>query len=216
MSWKNPLVHQRTLTALGIACLLALGLSGCLGTTQGTLAVYVRSNGNETFTEVEITFSRVSAQQAGTGIGDGPGTGVERGAGGDENQQTDPRLISDSRTTVDLLQFQLPGSRALVGSEELSEGTYDLVIFRIAGDLSGTLRADGSQVDIRPRTNEIREAVSFDVEAGETTRVIIEIDLEEGIEQNDQGEYRFSPRVSDVQVQQRASGGEEDIRDRGV
>jgi hypothetical protein len=211
----TPLAHKAQV-ALGIALLIGISLAGCMAPTHGTVSVYVRTNGHSDFTQVELTFTRVEVQRAGAGIGDGQDPTVDRGAGEEPSpQEMGIRTVTTTSRSVDLLQFQDQASRAHLGDDRIPAGTYSLIIMRVS-EASGTLRDDGSNVAINLASNELRQSHEFTVEAGETVRLILEIDLEGGLSQNDQGQYRLSPRVSEVSVEPRASGAEEDVTDRGV
>lgn len=208
---------RRVMVPVCIALLIGLVFAGCLAPTQGTVAVYLKAQPSDEFLSVDVTVTRVEVQRAGADIGDGPDSTVPRGAGEEPNAgQMGFRAISTSRTSVDLLEYQEPTSRALLGAQQIPEGGYSLVVVRLAEEVQGVLRADESSVGITLTTREIRHNVDFAVEAGESTRIIIELDLEGGISQDDEGNYRMSPRVADVVVQPRADGPEADSPDRGV
>lgn len=208
-------VGSRVLLTASVVLLVALAFAGCMTSTHGTVAVYVRAEPTDEFIEVELTMTRVEVQEAGAGIGDGPGDGVDRGAG--DGPGTDRRgfsTVSTSTKRVDLLQYQNADSRALLGTERLAEDTYSQIVIRLT-EAKGVLRSDGSQVDFRLPRNEIQQWHTFEVEVEETTRIILTIDLEASITQDDEG-YRFSPQVSDVRDVPRAQGGEGDVRDQGA
>ncbi len=212
----GPEGRHRLLVAVCVALFIGLPLAGCLASTHGTVAVYVKAEPTDEFTEVEVTVTRVEIQRSGSNIGDGQDPTVPGGAGEDAE---DPRRgiteLSGDTKTVDLLEFQEPESRALVGTERAPEGTYGTLILRFEDEARG-VREDGSEVTIGLRSTQIQPSHEFDVEVDETIRIIIEFDLDESITQNDAGEYRMTLRVADVREEPRAGGGEGDQPDRGV
>lgn len=211
----NRLRTRASLVAT-LALMLGLVLAGCLAPTQGDVAVYVRADPHNDFTEITLTFTRVEVQRAGAQIQDGPDEGVDRGAGDDaQPAQRGIVALSTESIQVDLLQFTGPDSRALLGFEEAREGQYHNIILRL-GEAHGVLRDDGSQVEFNVRSPEVRQSHEFIVIAEQTTRVTLEFDLEASISQTDEGEWRLSPQVANVRHQENAAGDEGDVPDRGA
>ncbi len=199
-----------------LAIVISLMLAGCLTSTQGGVAVYLRADPHEEFTEITMTFTRVEVHRAGADIGDGPEREAERGAGEDAPpaERGIVTLTTDS-VEVDLLQFQDVDSRALLAVDEAGQGQYDEIVIRL-GEAHGILREDGSEVEFNVRSPEMRESQEFLVTADQTTRLILELDLEASVSQTEEGEWRLSPNVTNIRSEENAEGSEEDVPDRGV
>lgn len=191
---------RRTFAWIAIA-LMSAALAGCLGGGgTGSAAVYVKDAPRDDFESLFVTFSEVRVHQSGSA---------------DANSSAGWLTLVDEEHTVDLLAYSDDDSRAFLGKGNLSAGRYQSVVITLIG-ARGVLN-DGSEVDVEVSSGKVRLVQGFDVRAGETTRIVLDFDLDKPGSVVKAGDrYRLTPVVGRVTVEERASGADVDRPDEGA
>lgn len=190
--------NPRASLALAAAVALTLvALAGCLASVTGTAQFYVSGSGMEEFEELLITFTRIQIERA--GVTDGPDTTVERGAdeGGGGPDREGWVFIGLDEEQVDLTAE----AEIFLAEERLGRGQYDQFVIGI-GAVEG-VRADGVREEIPIAAGELLVPRSVNVTGGETTRVVVELDIAGSIQETGEtGERVFNPDLGRVRIEE--------------
>lgn len=182
---------------------LSLALGGCLGGDNGEVTVYVKDQPTDDFQSIFVNITDVS---------------VHQGAAADENDDGWIVLV-DTTQEVDLLSYRDEDARAFLGDEELEEGRYSMIRLTVA-EAHG-IESDGSEVDIEVTSGTLRVTRSFNVTADETTRIVLDFDLDRpGVltQQGGQGGqggggWRMTPVIGQVLVEEEVDDDRQDVAD---
>jgi hypothetical protein len=184
----NQAMTNGTLTAL---CLLFLPLSGCATAEAAHVQMQVTAGSGGVmddhigdFQRLDVTFTAVKLHRAGT-----PG---ENDAPGAENK--DGWTTVQATRTVNLVGLQ-NGHLEELSNATFAAGRYTQVRL-VVEKATGTLRSDGSTVDVKVPDHQLRFVQGFDVEAGKTTSFNADLHLvKQGVLQP---EYTLAPRAGTV------------------
>lgn len=186
---------------------LAAGLAGCVAEDEGRVAVYVKDAASDEFSSVFITFSKVAIHE-GDSEGSAPAEGEEPDTEGDGWT-----TVFEGSKEIDLMAFSGSDARAFLGDANLSAGTYNQIVITV-DDARGIQFSDGSEVDIEVTTGWVRVVRAFEVSADETTRIVLDLDLDRSVIQQGPTGWRLNPVIGQVIVQEDASGPEGSISGR--
>lgn len=204
---------------IGIVVSLVLPMAGCLDSGDGSASLYIKDAPTDEFSEVHVVFSQAYVHQAGEDGGeetsdgednrpDSGGPSGERstatagltfqgpGSGGtQENQFREEagwlQIVSDSQgIDVDLLNAT--GTKAaFLGEEDLAAGTYTQIAV-VVQEAYG-IDNNGSQVSITVPSGIGRIVQSFQIEADQETRIILDLDLDRALVESDDQGWQLTP-----------------------
>lgn len=183
--------------------ILSLALAGCLGGNNGEVTVYAKDQPTDDFQSIFVNISEVSVHQS-----------------ADAEESEDGWIVLvDTTQEVDLLSYRSEDARAFLGDEELEEGRYSMIQLTVT-DAHG-IENDGSEVDIEVSSGTLRLARSFNVTADETTRIVLDFDLDrQGVltQQGGQGGqegggWRMTPVIGQVFVEEDVDDDRQDVPD---
>lgn len=177
--------------AISTLCLFAL--AGCATSTNhtGSLSIYVKDAPTDEFDEIHIVFHQIQVHAAGNETENGTWLTVYENTTGFD---------------VDLLDAQ--GARAaFLGEANLSAGKYTQIRIHVtqAYGVQGN-----STVPIALSNGILKVVRSFDVEADQETRLVLDFDLDRALKETGQG-WRMTPVIGKTfvhQVDDAQSGGE--------
>ncbi len=216
---------MRSFTIAAVAVLI-VSMAGCLGGGDGSASLYVKDAPTDEFSEVHVVFSQAYVHQAGGNGGEeqaadgqegrpsggGSEAGSERiatmslqgpGSGGQEAQFREEagwlQIVSDSQgIDVDLLNAT--GTRAaFLGEANLSAGTYTQIA--VVVEEAYGIDNDGSQVSITVPSGIGRVVQSFEVQADQETRIILDLDLDRALAESDDQGWQLAPVFGQTSVE---------------
>ncbi|MBW3581523.1 MAG: DUF4382 domain-containing protein [Euryarchaeota archaeon] len=191
----------RKTTPVLATLLLLVTFAGCVGDDEGRVTVYVRDAATTEFSSVFITFSKVAIHQGDEGEADQSGDEPDTEGSGWET-------VFEGSKEIDLLAFAGADARAFLGDANLSAGTYNQIVVTV-DEARGIRASDGSEVSITVTTGWVRVVRAFQVSADQTTRIILDLDLDRSlIQQGPTGGWRLNPVIGQVLVEEDASGPE--------
>jgi len=171
--------------------LVAPAFAGCVspgGEETGTGAFYVKDAPEDDWEHVNVTFTSVRVHQGG------------------DNGSGEWITVAENETgrEIDLLAFSTEDARALLGTAELENGTYNQVLINVT-EAHGVHKDSGEREKFELTQPQLRLTRAWQIDADETTHVIADITLSQSIVEQGNGEYRFNPVIGQVIVEQ---GGE--------
>ena len=169
--------YGRTYAAIIVVIVMivaAVGAYALLQPATGTMSIYVKDDAFA-WKHVNVTFSEVRVHQA--------------SADNDTGWQT----ISIENDVIDLAA--LVNVSELLASSAIPAGKYTQV--RIVVESATGMMFNGTHVAFDVPSGELKTTHPFDLPAGDTKRLTLEIDLEHSIVQNASG-WNFKPVLSAV------------------
>lgn len=195
----------RTSVLATLLILLAATFAGCVAQDEGRVTVYLKDAATDEFSELYITFSKVAIHR-----------GDDDQAEGQEGEEPDTEgegweTLFDGSREIDLLAYSGADARAFLGDANLSAGTYNQIVVTV-DDARGIRADDGSEVDIQVTTGWVRVVRAFEIDADQTTRIILDLDLDRSVVQQGPTGWRLNPVIGQVIVQEDATGSEGSIQ----
>lgn len=185
-----------------ILALLALAgalTAGCAASGDGSASVYVKDAPADDFDEVHVVFTKVEAHAAGDGE-----DGDEDDGNGTGNSTAGWTVLFSDAAGVDVDLLNASGSRAaFLGEADLAAGKYTQLRITVT---SAYGVANGTQVPLTVSSGTLKLTHPFTVEAGEETRLVIDIDLDRSLHQQGNGSWRLTPVVGSVDAEQVEDG----------
>lgn len=201
---------KQALVVVTATLMLTVGLAGCLGGT-GTATVFVKDSHIDEFESINVTFTKVSIHQGEEGQMSGAQHGQQGGQDGRPDTAGDTwETVFEGTKTLDLLDFDESDSRAFLGQANLSAGTYNQIVIDVQS-VTG-VRSDGSTADFTVTTGWAMVAGAWQVEAGEDTRLTLDINLENSVTKQGTDDWRFNPVIGRV-IQEDGDGSTDTVRD---
>lgn len=178
--------------------LVAAGLAGCV-TEDGTgsASIYVKDAATNEFDEIHVVFTKVSIHGAGNGSDNGTGW----------------ITVWENETGQDIDLLDLSGDRAaFLGEADLAAGKYTQI--RIQATEAYGMQ-NGSRIDITLSNPTLKVVKSFDVEAGEESRIVIDFDLDRSVKEQGKNGWRMTPVIgkTTVTIVDDASSGEDSLEE---
>ena len=175
--------------------------AGCVDDGEGHVAVYVKDAPADEFEEVWLAFHEVRVHAA----------------GGDEDADDDNAtegwiVVSEGNRTINLLDYEEEGSRAFLGDANLSAGRYTQI--RLMVTAAWGIDAEGNRTDIRIPNPTVKVVKSFEVEDGETTRLVIDVDLDRSLHGRSDAPV-LTPVIGSVDVEKDVEDEGDDVADDG-
>jgi hypothetical protein len=224
---------------VAVALLAALAFAGCSsspsynsgssgGTTgsatsgTGSASAYVKDAPGSDFKEVHVVFTEVAVHRSGNGTMDngtmgnmtmGNGTSMPGMSDNGTGNGTDGgwTVVFSDAAGVDVDLLNTTGARAaFLGEANLTAGHYEQV--RITVQSAYGIAQDGTRSNITVSSGTLKSVRSFDVVAGNETRITIDIDLSHSLHQTGQG-WRMTPvigKTTAAVVDGRSSGRDVD------
>lgn len=209
---------MRTRTFIVAAVVLASSLAGCATSGEGSASLYVKDAPTDEFEEIHVVFTEAYVHEGGDegnetedenetdaggppeGSGGPGGQGPQAsfsqhgGSGGQENRFSEQAgwitLASDA-DGIDVNLLNATGTKAaFLGDANLSAGTYTQIAV-VVQDAYG-IDDNGSQVPITVPSGVGRVVSSFDVQAGQETQIIIDLELDRAMTQSGDG-WKLTP-----------------------
>lgn len=208
------------------AVLLAVPLAGCAAGGDGSASLHVKDAPTDEFQEVHVVFTKAYVHKGGdegggNDTGDGGGEQADRGGGppggssfraslqqggqGGQGQQNQFREaagwieVASSAQGIDVDLLNVTGARAaFLGEANLSAGTYTQIAV-VVQEAYG-IDDNGSRVDITVPSGVGRIVRSFQVEAGQETQIIVDMELDRALVESDQG-WKLTPVFGKTQVE---------------
>ena len=191
-----------------ILALLALAgvlTAGCASSGDGSASIYVKDAPADDFEEVHVVFTKVEVHAAGGDDGDDDNDEDGNATG---NSTAGWKVLFSDAAGVDVDLLNASGSRAaFLGEADLAAGKYTQL--RITVKSAYGVDANGTQVPLTVPSGTLKLTHPFTVEAGEETRLVVDIDLDRSLHQQGNGSWRLTPVVGSVdaeQVDDEASG----------
>jgi hypothetical protein len=205
--------------APSIALLVAaVSLAGCTGdAADGSASIYVKDAPTDVFAEVHVVITEVSVHVAGGGD-EGEDEQNETGeAALDEGNDTGGagwKVLADSDGGFDVDLLNASGTNAaFLGEADLAAGRYTQI--RVQVDSAYGITHEGDRLNISVPSQALRVVRSFEVEEGQETRIILDIDLEASLRQQGD-EWRLRPVVGTTMVEVvEDAGSGEDVHEEG-
>lgn len=180
---------------------LLVTFAGCVGDDEGRVTVYVRDAATDEFSSVFITFSKVAIHQDDEGE-------AQEGGGEPDTEGSGWETVFEGSKEIDLMAFAGADARAFLGDANLSAGTYNQIVITV-DEARGIRASDGSEVGITVTTGWVRVVRAFQITADETTRIVLDLDLDRSlVQQGPTGGWRLNPVIGQVVVEENASGSE--------
>lgn len=202
--------------------LVASAFAGCMQGGDGSASVYVKDAPTDEFQEIHVVFSEVYVHEGGE---DGDENETEDGADGqdrDGGQQGGPSdgdvqtaaqhtsrqfnedagwiQVAGEGGDVDVDLLNATGTRAaFLGEANLSAGLYTQIAI-VVQDAYG-IDNDGERVEITVPSGVGRVVRSFNVSAGEETRIIMDLELDRAMTEAN-GEWKLTPVFGKTVVEQ--------------
>lgn len=188
----------------GFAVLIALALlvpvfSGCLEGGDGTGAIYVKDQPEDDWSYVNVTFTEVRVHQAGDDGDEDASEENDSEEDGDDGEWITV-AANESGREIDLLGFSGDQSRALLGAEDLEAGTYNQVLITVT-EAYGIDADTGEREDFQLTKDELRLTRAWQIEEGNTTHVVADINLDRSIVEQGNGDVRFNPVIGQIIVE---------------
>lgn len=205
---------------------LVISMAGCMGSGDGSASIYVKDAPTDEFSEVHVVFSQAYVHQAGEDGGEaqaadgqqdppsggGSEAGTERtatlslqgpGSGAQEDQFRKEagwlQIVSDSQG-IDIDLLNATGTRAaFLGEANLSAGTYTQIA--VVVEEAYGIDNDGSQVSITVPSGIGRIVRSFEVQADQETRIILDLDLDRALAESDDRGWQLTPVFGQTSVE---------------
>lgn len=201
------------------AVVLAGPLAGCATTGDGSASLYVKDAPTDEFSEVHVVFTKAYVHQGGEEDGnetDGDGAdgrpSEQGGQGGSGGQTTAASLaqhqqrggqdnqfreaagwieLASDADGIDVNLLNATGTKAaFLGEANLSAGTYTQIAV-VVQDAYG-IDDNGSRVDITVPSGIGRVVRSFQIEAGQETQIVIDLELDRALTESSQG-WKLTP-----------------------
>lgn len=190
------------------ALLTALALAGCTSTSgDGSASVYVKDAPTDEFDEIHVVFTTVEVHASGAGV---DAEDAEADAGVDGNATADAdngtadsgagwKVLFEDAAGVDIDLLNASGARAaFLGEADLAAGKYTQLRIHVK---SAYGVVNGTQVPITLSSGTLKLTQPFTVEAGEESRIVIDIDLDRSLRQQGNEAWRMTPVVGSVDVE---------------
>ncbi len=146
---------------------------------KGNASAYVKDAPTDEFDEIWLNLSEVRVHWA-----------------GDDDNGTWVTLFNGSRE-VNLLNFSEEGAKAFLGNGSIPVGNYTQIRLNVTdtwgikdGNRTNITLASGSAMIVRP----------FEVTENGTTEIVIDVDLDQSLRQQGNGEWRMTPVIGKVLV----------------
>jgi hypothetical protein len=203
------------------AVLLTAGLAGCAADGEGSASVYVTDAPTDEFEEIHVVFSDAYVHEGGDedetdtndseGPEGGPSTqggpseegeieasfgqhGDRGGDGGSENrfsQEAGWISLVGTQEPIDVNLLNATGTQAaFLGEANLSAGTYTQIAI-VVEDAYG-IDDNGTEVDITVPSGVGRVVQSFQVESGQETQTVLDLDLDRAMTASN-GDWKLTP-----------------------
>ncbi len=168
---------------VAVVVVAALGAYGLVGGASGAVSIYVK-DAPESWAHVNVTFSEVQIHKA--------------SARNDSGWHS----LSIKNGTVDLVA--LTNASSLLASSNVPAGMYTQI--RIVVSSATGVMSNGTEVAFTVPSGELKTTHPFNVTAGQTDRITLEIDLERSIVHTSQG-WLFTPVLGSVSETDVGSSG---------
>ncbi len=174
--------------ALVAALMLAIGLSGCVGSSDaaeyGSASIYVKDAPTDEFQEIHVVFTSVEVHFAGNGSEDSEGDWIS--------------LFENANgTDVDLLAANGTAA-AFLGEADLEAGNYTQIRIHTARVYGIDL--EGNEVNMTVPSGTLKIVRGFEVHAGEETQIVVDYDLDRSLKQTGKGDWKMTPVVGKTHV----------------
>ena len=190
------MARSAILALLALAGVLTAGCASSGG--DGSASVYVKDAPADDFDEVHVVFTKVEAHAAGDSD-DGDADGEDGNA--TDNSTAGWTVLFSDAAGVDVDLLNASGARAaFLGEADLAAGKYTQVRITVASAYG--VDANGTQVPITVSSGTLKLTHPFTVEAGEETRLVIDIDLDRSLHRQGNGAWRLTPVVGSVDAEQ--------------
>lgn len=201
----------------------------------GSASAYVKDAPSDDFREVHVLVSEVlvhrsasAADNATTAVGTGTATGTTTVVANTTLSASASATVSSTNTStaagsgsqagwivlfsgsIDVDLLNTTGARAaFLGEEDLAAGHYQQIRMTVTKAWGITHTGENKTITVSSGT--LRSVKSFEVEAGEETRITIDIDLEKSLKQTGNGQWRMTPVIgkTTAQVVDDESSGED-------
>ena len=194
--------------ALVGALLTALALAGCTSTSgDGSASVYVKDAPTDEFDEIHVVFTKVEVHASGDGV-DAEDAEADADADGNATAGADNatagssggwKALFEDAAGVDIDLLNASGARAaFLGEADLAAGKYTQLRIHVK---SAYGVVNGTPVPITVSSGALKLTQPFTVEAGEESRIVIDIDLDRSLRQQGNDAWRMTPVVGSVDVE---------------
>lgn len=168
-----------------LAMLIAVALSGCSVAVEGvgSASIYVKDAVTDDFDELHVVFTEVRVHVAGN-------------ESDDESDDGSWQILWQNETGQDVDLLNASGDLAVfLGEADLEAGKYTQI--RIDATEAYGIK-DGQRIDITLSNNQLKVVKSFDIEADQETRIVLDFDLERSLHQQGNGVWRMTPVIGKV------------------
>lgn len=160
---------------------MAVALSGCTVAIDGvgSASIFVKDAVTDDFDELHVVFTEVRVHAA-----------------GNDTDDATWQLIWQNETGQDVNLLNASGDLAVfLGEAELEAGNYTQIRIH-ATEAYGV--KDGQRINITLSNSQLKIVKSFDIEADQETRIVLDFDLERSLHQQGNGVWRMTPVIGKV------------------
>lgn len=185
------MTSKTTLLAIGIAAIVIIGGVGAYlllrGDDTGEVSIYVKDAPAD-WKYMNVTFSSVAIHKADADNDNDTADNETEDDGGEWIKIT---LVQE---TIDLRSYV--NVSALLAAGNISTGKYTQVRI-IVDSVVGTL-LNGTEVEFKVPSGELKIITMFTIEDGEATKLTVDIDLDDSIVYSASGEWIFTPILGKI------------------
>lgn len=164
---------------------------------QGNASAYVKDAPTDEFDEIWLNVSEIRVHWV-----------------GNETNETDDTgewvTLFNGTREVNLLNFSEEGAKAFLGNTTIPVGNYTQIRLNVT-DAWGI--QDGSRTTITVASDQAMIVRPFEVTENGTTEIVIDVDLDESLRQQGDGEWRMTPVIGKILIDHVDEATNEDVPD---